>query len=227
MLAHLMSAQGPLARSVADVRLALEVMSQRDPRDPWWVPAPLAGPKPKGPIKVALAKLPEDLDVDPSVRAALGQAADHLERSGYRVSEVEVPDINGVWQTWCDIIANETVMLQEAAMLKVTSRGFPQGLERHQGQGQHARSAGLDARDRRAQRPYPRLAVVLRGLSGRAGADDGASRRRARARTPSARSARARSSGTTCASFPRSTCSACPPRSCRWRCMTASRSACS
>jgi amidase len=41
MLAHLMSAQGPLARSVGDLRIALEVMSQRDPRDPWWVPAPL------------------------------------------------------------------------------------------------------------------------------------------------------------------------------------------
>ena len=104
MLSHLMSAQGPLARSVADIRLALEVMSQRDPRDPWWVPAPLVGPNPKGPIKVALAKLPSDMDVDPSVRAALRQAADHLERSGYRVSEVEVPDINGVWQNWCDII---------------------------------------------------------------------------------------------------------------------------
>ena len=34
------------------------------------------------------------MDVDPSVHAALRQAADHLERSGYRVSEVEVPDIN-------------------------------------------------------------------------------------------------------------------------------------
>ena len=99
MLAHLMSAQGPLARSVADVRLALEAMSQRDPRDPWWVPAPLVGPKPKGPIKAALARLPGDMDVDPSVRAALREAADYLERSGYRVSEVEVPDINGVWQT--------------------------------------------------------------------------------------------------------------------------------
>jgi amidase len=124
MLAHLMSAQGPLARSVADVRTALEVMSQRDPRDPWWVGAPLVGSKPKGPIKVALAKLPDDMDVAPSVRAALRQAADHLERSGYRVSETEVPDINGVWQTWCDIITNETVVLQEAAMLKVTSPDF-------------------------------------------------------------------------------------------------------
>ena len=124
MLSHLMSAQGPLARSVADIRLALEVMSQRDPRDPWWVPAPLVGPNPKGPIKVALAKLPSDMDVDPSVRAALRQAADHLERSGYRVSEVEVPDINGVWQNWCDIITNEVVVMQEAAMLAVTSEDF-------------------------------------------------------------------------------------------------------
>ncbi|MDN4986560.1 amidase family protein [Bradyrhizobium arachidis] len=124
MLAHLMSAQGPLARHVGDVRLALEVMSQRDPRDPWWVPAPLTGPKPKGPIKVALAKIPDDMKVDPAVSAALRQAADHLERSGYRVSEVDVPDINGVWQTWCDIITNETVVMQEAGMLKVTSEDF-------------------------------------------------------------------------------------------------------
>src|SRR3954470_14823423 len=124
VLAHLMSAQGPLARSVGDVRLALEAMCQRDPRDPWWVPAPLAGLRPKGPIKVALAKLPGDMNVDPSVRAALRQAADHLERGGYRVSEVEVPDINGVWQTWCDIIVNEVAVLQEAGMLAVASPDF-------------------------------------------------------------------------------------------------------
>ena len=161
MLAHLMSAQGPLARSVGDVRLALEVMSQRDPRDPWWVPAPLVGPKPKGPIKVALAKLPDDMDVAPSVREALRQAADHLERSGYRVSEVEVPDINGVWQTWCDIIANETRGAAGSRDADGDVGGFPCGLERYQGEGKHARPAGLDARDSRAQRPYPRLAIVL------------------------------------------------------------------
>ena len=173
MLAHLMSAQGPLARSVADVRLALEVMSQRDPRDPWWVPAPLVGPKPKGPIKVALAKLPDDMDVDPSVRAALRQAADHLERSGYRVSEVEVPDISGVWQTWCDIIINEVVVMQEASMLKVTSEDFHKAWGGMKTKANTLDLAGLDARDRRAQRPYPRLAIVLRGLSGRARPDDG------------------------------------------------------
>ena len=173
MLAHLMSAQGPLARSVGDVRMALEVMSQRDPRDPWWVAAPLVGPKPKGPIKVALAKLPDDMDVDPSVHAALRQAADDLERSGYRVSEVEVPDINAVWQTWCDIITNETAVLQEAAMLKVTSNDFHAAWSGIKGRCKHARPAGLDARHGGAQHPYPGLAVVLRGFSCRACPDDG------------------------------------------------------
>ncbi|MFO1135600.1 MAG: amidase family protein [Rhodoblastus sp.] len=124
MLAHLMSAQGPLTRSVADARLALAAMSMRDPRDPWWVPAPLEGPKPKAPIRVALAKIPADMKVDPSVRGALTQAADALEKSGYRVEEVEVPDIDGVWKTWADIITTEVVVMQEAGMLAVTSADF-------------------------------------------------------------------------------------------------------
>ena len=124
MLAHLMSGQGPLTRTVADARLALAAMSQRDPRDPWWAPAPLEGPKPKGPIKVALAKIPEDMKVDVSVRAALTQAADDLEKSGYRVEEVEVPDINGVWQNWADILVTEEVVLLEAYRLSVTSADF-------------------------------------------------------------------------------------------------------
>ena len=41
--AQLMSVQGPLARSVRDVRLGFEAMAQYDPRDPWWTPAPLTG----------------------------------------------------------------------------------------------------------------------------------------------------------------------------------------
>ena len=133
MLAHLMSAQGPLARSVGDVRMALEVMSQRDPRDPWWVAAPLVGPKPKGPIKVALAKLPDDMDVAPSVRAALRQAADHLERSGYRVSEVEVPDINGCL---ADLVRHHHQRNRGAAGSRDAESDFarfPCRLERHQG----------------------------------------------------------------------------------------------
>jgi amidase len=36
---QLMSVQGPIAREVRDVRLAFDVMTARDARDPWWTPA--------------------------------------------------------------------------------------------------------------------------------------------------------------------------------------------
>jgi len=129
MLAHLMSAQGPLARHVADVRLALEAMSQRDPRDPWWVPAPLKGPKPKTPIKVALAKIPDDLDTDRGVIALQRKAADHLADAGYKISEVELPALNDVWQLWCNLIMTELHVLQEAQMRATAGADFQQTLD--------------------------------------------------------------------------------------------------
>jgi amidase len=56
----------------------LEVMSQRDMRDPWWVPAPLEWPPMTNPIKVALARIPADMDTDPEVIGLVRTAADHL-----------------------------------------------------------------------------------------------------------------------------------------------------
>ncbi|MFJ0639427.1 amidase, partial [Bordetella pertussis] len=41
---QLMSVSGPLARTVADIELSFAALAHADPRDPWWVPAPLAGP---------------------------------------------------------------------------------------------------------------------------------------------------------------------------------------
>ena len=42
--AQLMAVGGPIARSIPDLRLALEVMAARGARDPWWEPVPVAGP---------------------------------------------------------------------------------------------------------------------------------------------------------------------------------------
>ncbi|HEV7384128.1 MAG TPA: amidase, partial [Phenylobacterium sp.] len=90
-MAQLMSCQGPLAREVADVRLALEVMSRRDVRDPWWVPAPLLPAGTGGPVKVAVARIPSDLKPDGEVLALIDKAAGHLSDAGYEVSAVETP----------------------------------------------------------------------------------------------------------------------------------------
>lgn len=129
LMAQFMSSQGPIAREIRDVRLGLEVMAQRDPRDPWWVPAPLKGPELKGPINVALAKIPADMDTDPGVIAQLRKAADYLDDAGYKVSEVELPDLNGVWQLWCDLIMTELQVLQEDQMRAATSGDFNRTLD--------------------------------------------------------------------------------------------------
>ena len=128
-MAQFMSAQGPLAREVRDVRLGLEVMSQRDMRDPWWVPAPLEGPPLAKPIKVALARIPDDMETDKEVLALLRTAADHLANAGYEIVEAELPDLAGTWKLWCDLIMTELSVLQEAQMRELGSADFKQTLD--------------------------------------------------------------------------------------------------
>lgn len=87
---QLFEVQGPLARSVRDIRLALHVMSREDPRDPWWVPAPLLGP----PLvkRVALSMDPGGTGVHPVVAESLLRAARLLADAGYLVEEAAPPD---------------------------------------------------------------------------------------------------------------------------------------
>ena len=53
-----MSVQGPLAHSIADVRLGLAAMSAGDIRDANWVPAPLQGPSLGQPFRIAIVPNP-------------------------------------------------------------------------------------------------------------------------------------------------------------------------
>jgi amidase len=129
LMAQFMSAQGPLAREVSDVRLGLEVMSQRDMRDPWWVPAPLEGSHLARPIKVALARIPDDMETDRDVIALLRTAADHLASAGYDVVETDLPDLAGTWKLWCDLIMTELSVLQETQMRELGSADFTQTLD--------------------------------------------------------------------------------------------------
>ncbi len=77
---------GPLARTIADLRIGLAAMSANDARDPWWVPAPLEGPP--MPKRAALCVDPEGLDPVAEVRAAVVDAGKRLERAGWTVEEV-------------------------------------------------------------------------------------------------------------------------------------------
>ncbi len=93
---QLMAVSGPLARSVADLRLGLAAMVRPDPRDPWMISAPLDGPP--VPRKVALCVAPDGMAVEPAVRAALEAAAARLAAQGYRVEEAATPPWREAWE---------------------------------------------------------------------------------------------------------------------------------
>lgn len=102
----MMSVQGPLAREVADLRLALAAMSAGDPRDPWWVPAPLAGPALPRPLRVAMTVNCHGSPADPAVVAAVRQAGAWLADAGYVVEEVEPPSLSEAHELW-NLIGND------------------------------------------------------------------------------------------------------------------------
>jgi amidase len=82
-------------------------MAQRDPRDPWWVPAPLEGPPVERPIRVALTVDPGKQGVHPDVAAAVRAAGRALARAGYAVEEAEPPDVAGAARCWAALVINE------------------------------------------------------------------------------------------------------------------------
>ncbi|MBR0681863.1 amidase family protein [Roseomonas eburnea] len=97
---QMMSTQGPLARRIRDLRLALGPMAAGDARDPWWMPAPLQGPPPARPIRVALACDPAGTGVHPAVADAVRQAGRILEAAGYVVEEVSPPGFADCARDW-------------------------------------------------------------------------------------------------------------------------------
>lgn len=87
--AQLMAVSGPHARSVADLRLSLEVMSVPDVQDPWHAPVSMRGPD--YPKRAALCVAPEGLDTHPLVEQALRDAAARLIDAGWRIHEIDCP----------------------------------------------------------------------------------------------------------------------------------------
>lgn len=84
---QLMAVQGPLCRTIGDIELAFQVMTTRDARDPWYVPAPLKGPE--APKRAALCIRPEGLNTVPEVEAALRDAARRLQDAGWTIVEID------------------------------------------------------------------------------------------------------------------------------------------
>ncbi|MFD6186614.1 amidase [Streptomyces goshikiensis] len=99
---------GPLARTVADLRLAYEVLAGTDPRDPRAVPVPAYGEPLPGPVKVAVVADPGGHGVHPAIRAAVEAAAAALRDAGYDVREVpDVPRLDEALEAYGRITVTE------------------------------------------------------------------------------------------------------------------------
>ncbi|MFI5531830.1 amidase [Kitasatospora sp. NPDC051853] len=99
---------GPFARSVGDLRAAYEALAGTDPRDPRAVPVPRYGEPLPGPVKVAVVADPGGHGVHPTVRAAVGRAAEALRDAGYEVREVpDVPRLDEALEAYGRITATE------------------------------------------------------------------------------------------------------------------------
>ena len=107
MVAQMMMVQGPMARTVADLRIGLGVLAGAHPRDPMSYPAPLTGPAPAKPIRVALVTHPAGGTTAASIRDGVRAAGAALEASGYKVEEVSPPMVEAAIETWGRWIAWE------------------------------------------------------------------------------------------------------------------------
>jgi amidase len=112
LAAQLMSVDGPMARRVADVRVAARALIGADPRDPFAIESPFDGPPLAGPISVALVPEPSGGSTSPSIAAAVRAAGDALADSGYDVVEVSPPLVEEAIATWGSWLMSEIELLK-------------------------------------------------------------------------------------------------------------------
>ena len=135
---QLTAVSGPIARTIEDIELGLVAMSASDPRDPWWVPAPLKGPD--MPRVAAICIRPDGLATVPEVESALRDAAARLRERGWRVDEVEnLPPLKEAAELQIRLWLGDGFAGMEAAAIKENDPGALTVLA-----GYKARARGID-----------------------------------------------------------------------------------
>lgn len=100
---QIMSSEGPMARTIGDVRAALGILNGRDPGDPMSVDVALIGPD--TPRTAALAVSAEGIEVDPVCVDAAHRAANVLAAAGWEITEIAPPELALVTELWSSMMA--------------------------------------------------------------------------------------------------------------------------
>ena len=108
IVTELANVDGPQARSVEDLRLAMLALSAPDPRDAIQTPAAgLFAPLGHTPCRVAMLAETEESEVAPEVSAAIRQAGAILADAGYDVVETPPPSMLDLLGYWRLMLGNE------------------------------------------------------------------------------------------------------------------------
>jgi len=107
---QLMAVEGPMARSVADLRLGLSVLAGRDIRDPRSVDVPLQGPAPAVRRAALVTRIPGVLLPEETVEAIL-HAGRLLSAAGWEVEAAEPPELERVSEIYLNLLSIDFVSL--------------------------------------------------------------------------------------------------------------------
>ncbi|AEV37312.1 Amidase signature enzyme [Pseudovibrio sp. FO-BEG1] len=116
MTIQLSSAQGPLARSVDDLKLAYDVMRGYSDLDTWSLPD--MDEDKSYPNTVALITPP---DADPKINEVLKQAGEVLAQRGYKVESTSIDFIQEAFDRYSSLLITEVALQKETIIDKFAS----------------------------------------------------------------------------------------------------------
>lgn len=106
------SVQGPLGRSVADVRLGLAAMRGFHSGDANWTAAPANGrSRSNGPLRIGIVHEPMDAQTHPAVMRAVDKASEAARLAGMETREIKLPEAERVSEVWGRLLFTETEMM--------------------------------------------------------------------------------------------------------------------
>ncbi len=123
-MCELFLTDGPMAREVHDVRLLLDVMAKGNVNDPWWMPAPLVGPAPGKPVRVAITRAPAGNKPHKVISDGIDKAAQYLVAAGYAVEDAEAPFSQQMADAWNSLISTEILQFADEFIQANCSEGL-------------------------------------------------------------------------------------------------------
>ncbi|NKB37701.1 MAG: amidase [Gammaproteobacteria bacterium] len=128
--AQLFNTEGPMARSIADVRLGLRAMAVGDWRDPLYVPVPLVEPEATD-LPIAIIVDPLGQGVSKQVSSGVEHAEQSLKEANYQTEHAEPATLADAVRVWENILIFEIFYGLEPAVKDICGSGLSQAFERY------------------------------------------------------------------------------------------------